>query len=106
MFSSLEILELDRNSLSTLSPINAPKLKQLNLDGNFLGTKLDKKLFITLSSLERLHLRDNQIEIIDLTLNLQCWDQKIGWGFQHRFISHRPTNVVYALIHIHISFWG
>ncbi|CAF4003224.1 unnamed protein product [Adineta steineri] len=64
-FLSLEILELDRNYLSFLIPLNAPKLKQLNLDGNYLGTKIDKKIFSNLVSLERLHLRDNQIEFID-----------------------------------------
>ncbi len=64
-FSSLEILELDRNHLSFLQSLNAPKLKQLNLDGNYLGRKIDKKIFSNLLSLERLHLRDNQIEFID-----------------------------------------
>ncbi len=65
IFSSLEILELDRNHLSFLLPLNAPKLKQFNLDGNYLGRKIDKKLFANLPSLERLHLRDNQIDFID-----------------------------------------
>jgi Leucine-rich repeat (LRR) protein len=64
IFSSLEILELDRNHLSFLLPLNAPKLKQFNLDGNYLG-RIDKKLFENLPSLERLHLRDNQIDFID-----------------------------------------
>lgn len=64
-FSSLEILELDRNHLSLILSLNAPKLKQLNLDGNYLGRKMDKKLFSNLPSLEKLHLRDNQIEFID-----------------------------------------
>lgn len=65
IFPSLEILELDRNHLSLISSLNAPKLKQLNLDGNYLGKKIDKKLFSMLPSLEKLHLRDNQIEFID-----------------------------------------
>ncbi|CAF1036442.1 unnamed protein product [Rotaria sp. Silwood1] len=65
IFSSLEILELDRNYLSSILSLNAPKLKQLNLDGNYLGRKFDKKFFSHLSSLEKLHLRDNQIEFID-----------------------------------------
>ncbi|CAF0899408.1 unnamed protein product [Rotaria sordida] len=65
IFPSLEILELDRNYLSIISSLNAPKLKQLNLDENHLGNKIDKKIFSNLPSLERLQLRDNQIEIID-----------------------------------------
>ncbi|CAF4029464.1 unnamed protein product [Rotaria sp. Silwood2] len=65
IFSSLEILELDRNHLSSILSLNAPKLKQLNLDGNYLGRKFDKKIFSNLLSLEKLHLRDNQIEFID-----------------------------------------
>jgi Leucine-rich repeat (LRR) protein len=64
-FASLEILELDRNHLAFIQSLNAPKLKQLNLDGNYLGRKIEKKIFSNLSSLERLHLRDNQIEVID-----------------------------------------
>ena len=64
-FSSLETLELDRNYLSFIQTLNAPKLKHLNLDGNYLGRKIEKKLFANLPSLERLHLRDNQIELID-----------------------------------------
>ncbi|CAF1412107.1 unnamed protein product [Adineta ricciae] len=64
-FPVLELLELDRNQLTNLMPVNAPKLKQLNLDGNFLGANLEKKIFRNLPSLERLHLRDNQIEFID-----------------------------------------
>ena len=64
-FSSLEILELDRNYLAFLLSLNAPKLKQLNLDGNYLGKKIEKKIFANLLGLERLHLRDNQIEFID-----------------------------------------
>ncbi|CAF3357050.1 unnamed protein product [Rotaria sp. Silwood1] len=66
IFPSLEILELDRNYLSTISSLNAPKLKQLNLDENQLGNKIDKKIFSNLPSLERLQLRDNQIEFIDI----------------------------------------
>ncbi|CAF2747112.1 unnamed protein product [Rotaria sp. Silwood2] len=66
IFPSLEILELDRNYLSIISSLNAPKLKQLNLDENHLGNKIDKKIFLNLPSLERLQLRDNQIEIIDI----------------------------------------
>jgi Leucine-rich repeat (LRR) protein len=65
IFPSLEILELDRNHLSIISSLNAPKLKQLNLDGNDLGKKIDKKIFSHLPQLERLQLRDNQIETID-----------------------------------------
>ncbi|CAF3713529.1 unnamed protein product [Rotaria socialis] len=65
LFPSLEIFELDRNHLSFISSINAPKLKQLNLDGNYLGGKIDKKIFSNLPSLEKVHLRDNQIESID-----------------------------------------
>ena len=64
-FSSLEIFELDRNSLSLITSLNAPKLKQLNLDGNLLGRNIDKTIFSNLPSLEKLHLRDNQIEFID-----------------------------------------
>ncbi|CAF3423817.1 unnamed protein product [Rotaria socialis] len=66
IFPSLEILELDRNYLSVISSLNAPKLKQLNLDENYLGNKIDKKIFSNLPSLERLQLRDNQIESIDI----------------------------------------
>jgi Leucine-rich repeat (LRR) protein len=65
IFSSLEILEFDRNHLAFFLSLNAPKLKQLNLDGNYLGKKIDKKIFANLLALERLHLRDNQIEFID-----------------------------------------
>ena len=65
IFASLEVLELDRNQLSFLQAFNAPKLKHFNLDGNFLGRKLDRRLFTNLPLLERLHLRDNQIEVID-----------------------------------------
>ena len=64
-FPSLEVLELDRNQVSFLPAFNAPKLKQFNLDGNFLGRKIDRRLFANLPLLERLHLRDNQIETID-----------------------------------------
>ncbi|CAF3716867.1 unnamed protein product [Adineta steineri] len=66
IFPSLEILELDRNHLSLISSLNAPKLKQLNLDGNFLGNQIDKKIFSNLPILERLQLRDNQIKNIDM----------------------------------------
>lgn len=65
IFASLEVLELDRNQLSFLRAFDAPKLKHFNLDGNFLGRKLDRRLFANLPLLERLHLRDNQIEVID-----------------------------------------
>ncbi|CAF0868055.1 unnamed protein product [Rotaria sordida] len=65
IFPSLEVLELDRNHLSSILSLNAPKLKQLNLDGNHLGRKIDKKIFSNLPSLEKLHLRDNHIEFID-----------------------------------------
>lgn len=65
IFPSLEILELDRNHLITISSFNAPKLKQLNLDGNFLGNQIDRKTFANLPNLERVQLRDNQIETID-----------------------------------------
>jgi Leucine-rich repeat (LRR) protein len=64
-FSTLEILELDRNYLAFIQSLNAPKLKHLNLDGNYLGKKIEKKIFANLPALERLHLRDNQIELID-----------------------------------------
>ena len=65
IFPSLEILELDRNHLSIISSLNAPKLKQLNLNENYLGRNIDKTIFSNLPLLERLHLRDNQIEFID-----------------------------------------
>lgn len=65
IFPSLEILELDRNHLSAIASFNAPKLKQLNLDGNHLGQQLDRKIFANVPVLERLQLRDNQIETID-----------------------------------------
>ena len=65
VFDSLEILELDRNDLSIIQALNAPKLKHLNLDGNDLGKKIERKIFAHLPALERLHLRDNQIELID-----------------------------------------
>jgi len=66
IFQSLEILEFDRNQLTFIQTLNAPKLKHLNFDGNFLGKKLEKKFFANLISLERLHLRDNDIEEIDV----------------------------------------
>ncbi|CAF0918568.1 unnamed protein product [Adineta ricciae] len=65
IFPSLEILELDRNHLSLIEGLNAPKLKQLNLDANFLSHQIEKKTFANLPILERLHLRDNQIQVID-----------------------------------------
>ena len=65
IFPSLELLELDRNHLSSISGLNAPKLKQLNLDGNRLGNRIDRKIFANLPLLERLQLRDNHIETID-----------------------------------------
>ena len=65
IFSSLEILELDRNDLTIIQSLNAPKLKHLNLDGNYLGKIIERKFFANLPALERLHLRDNQIESID-----------------------------------------
>ena len=65
IFPSLEILELDRNHLSIISSLNAPKLKQLNLNENYLGRNIDKTILSNLPLLERLHLRDNQIEFID-----------------------------------------
>ncbi|UJR25504.1 hypothetical protein I4U23_006850 [Adineta vaga] len=66
IFPSLEILELDRNHLALISSLNAPKLKQLNLDGNFLSRQIEKKTFANLPLLERLQLRDNQIQTIDI----------------------------------------
>lgn len=65
IFPSLETLELDRNQLASISSLNAPKLKQINLDGNRLGNRIDRKIFSNLPSLERVQLRDNSIETID-----------------------------------------
>ncbi|CAF0867763.1 unnamed protein product [Adineta steineri] len=78
IFPSLEILELDRNHLSLISSLNAPKLKQLNLDGNFLGNQIDKKIFSNLPILERLQLRDNQIKIIDMNAFRNTRLQSLG----------------------------
>lgn len=78
IFPSLEILELDRNQLTSISSLNAPKLKQLNLDGNQLGKEIDRKIFANLPQLERLQLRDNQIELIDLHAFRQTRLQTIG----------------------------
>ena len=65
-FPSLEILELDRNHLSLISLLNAPKLKYLNLDENHLGNRIDTNIFSNLPTLERLQLRDNRIKWIDI----------------------------------------
>jgi Leucine-rich repeat (LRR) protein len=78
IFPSLEILELDRNHLSIISSLNAPKLKQLNLDENYLGNKIDKKIFFNLPNLERLQLRDNQIEFIDINAFRSTRLQSLG----------------------------
>jgi hypothetical protein len=63
--STVELLELDRNHLSILPILNAPKLRTFNLDGNFLGKTIDDKMFSQMPVLERVHLRDNRIETID-----------------------------------------
>lgn len=96
-FPSLEIFELDRNQLTFLTPFNAPKLKQLNLDGNFFGRKLDRNIFMNLPSLERLHLRDNQIDTIEPQTFRNTRLQSIGrcWfslfrSFQRLFFSFFP----------------
>ncbi len=78
IFPSLELLELDRNHLSTISSLNAPKLKQLNLDGNYLRNQIDKKIFSNLPNLERIQLRDNQIEMIDPNAFRSTRIQSIG----------------------------
>ncbi len=78
IFPSLEVLELDRNHLSLISSLNAPKLKQLNLDGNYLGNQIDKKIFSNLPNLERLQLRDNQIEFIDINALRHTRLQSLG----------------------------
>jgi hypothetical protein len=85
-FPSLEILELDRNHLSFILSLNAPKLKQLNLDGNYLGRKIDKKMFSNLPQLERLQLRDNQIEIIDNNAFQNTRLQSLGKSLHFIFI--------------------
>lgn len=74
----MEILELDRNYLSVISSLNAPKLKQLNLDENYLGNKIDKKIFANLPSLERIQLRDNQIEYLDVNAFRNTRLQSLG----------------------------
>jgi Leucine-rich repeat (LRR) protein len=78
IFPSLEILELDRNHLSLISSLNSPKLKQLNLDENYLGTKIEKNIFSNLPLLERLQLRDNQIEFIDINAFRNTRLQSLG----------------------------
>ena len=78
IFPSLEILELDRNYLKIISSLNAPKLKQLNLDGNALGKHIDEKSFVNLPNLERLQLRDNQIESIHVNALRSTRLQSIG----------------------------
>ena len=78
IFPSLEILELDRNHLSLISSLNAPRLKQLNLDENYLGKKIDKNIFSNLPVLERLQLRDNQIESIHINAFRNTRLQSLG----------------------------
>ena len=91
IFPSLEILELDRNHLSSISAFNAPKLKQLNLDGNYLGNQIDRKIFANLPNLERLQLRDNQIERIDLNAFRLTRLQSLGKNIDH--LLFRRTNL-------------
>ncbi len=81
-FSTLETLELDRNYLAFVQALNAPKLKHLNLDGNYLGKKIEKKIFANLLALERLHLRDNQIEFIDPNAFQNTRLQSLGKSFE------------------------
>jgi Leucine-rich repeat (LRR) protein len=83
IFPSLEILELDRNDLSSISSLNAPKLKQLNLDGNRLGARIDRTIFANLPQLERIQLRDNQIETIDLQAFRYTRLQSLGKSSVH-----------------------
>ena len=83
IFPSLEILELDRNQLTSISSFNAPKLKQLNLDGNFLGNQIDRKIFANIPNLERLQLRDNQIENIDTNAFRSTRLQSLGKHNEH-----------------------
>lgn len=89
IFPSLEILELDRNHLSSISSLNAPKLKQLNLDGNYLGNQIDKKIFSNLPNLERIQLRDNQIDMIDPNAFRSTRLQSLGKKLTVFFISNK-----------------
>jgi Leucine-rich repeat (LRR) protein len=91
IFPSLEILELDRNHLSSISSLNAPKLKQLNLDGNYLGNQIDKKIFSNLPNLERIQLRDNQIDMIDPNAFRSTRLQSLGKKLTVYFISNKSV---------------